>query len=264
MAPRHGSPLPRRATIPPAFKRYSPTDPPPNRMHSREPISHTLFRGSFVPESQINPILHPPPARQPKSKNVAAPRVNQTRLLRQSKRRDFKALLKLENAAKLIEKIPRRGESLHLICNGHFASWDVVPAVLKITGNRIKRLDIATLGFNRANVAEMAALMDGGKIAELWLIYSCYFRSTSPTESEYLVETMQGRPARLAAIRNHAKLLLLELETGDCLTIETSANLRSCANIEQYVISNDRPLLEFHRTWIEDAIKDAETHGQKK
>ena len=81
---------------------------------------------------------------------------------------------------------------------------------MKLTASRIVRLDIATLGFNRANVAEMAALLDERKIIELWLIYSCYFRSTSSTESDLLIETMRSRRARLASIRNHAKLLAID------------------------------------------------------
>lgn len=217
-----------------------------------------------LPELSHNPLLFPAPQRQPKSRNVPAPRIKQARLLRDLKRRQFKALLKLENAARLIERIPKRGESLHLISNGNFASWDIVPAILKLTRKRILRLDIATLGFSRANVAEMAALLDAGKIAQVWLIYSCYFRSTSQLESDYLIDTMHGKPARFAAIRNHAKLLLIELEKGPWLAVETSANLRSCKNIEQYVVTNDRPLLEFHRSWIEDAVRDVEKHGPKK
>lgn len=171
--------------------------------------------------------------------------------------------MKLENAARLIERIPKLGQTLHMICNWNFGSWDIVPAILKLTGSRIVRLDVATLGFNRANVAEMAALMESGKIAELWLLCSCFFRSTSSAEFDCLVDAMRGRNARYAAIRNHAKLLLIALENGERLTVETSANLRSCKNIEQYTITNDPALLEFHRAWIEDAIKDVEINGPK-
>ncbi len=77
-------------------------------------------------------------------------------------------------------------------------------------------------------------------------------------------ELMQGKPAHHAAVRSHAKLLMIDLAAGDALTIETSANLRSCKNIEQYVITNDRSLLEFHRAWIEDAVRDVETNGKKR
>src|SRR5262245_27389745 len=112
-----------------------------------------------------NPILNPAPA---VSKNTAAPTIEHARHLQTATRRSFKAKLKLENASRLIEAIPGPGEAIHLICNGNFASWDIVPAILRLTGDTIQRLDIATLGFNRANAAEMAALMDEGRIRELW------------------------------------------------------------------------------------------------
>jgi hypothetical protein len=39
--------------------------------------------------------------------------------------------------------------------------------------------------------------------------------------------------------------------------IESSANLRSCRNIEQFTMTNDRELLTFHRSWMETVIDDA-------
>ncbi len=211
-----------------------------------------------------NPILCRAPAQNTLSEHTAAPEADQPRLLRNPKRIDTKALLQRENAARLIEAIPQAGEVLHVICNGNFAAWDMIPAIRKLTGQRITRLDVATLGFSKSNVAQMRAMLDAGQIGELWLIYSCYFRSTSKVETEFLHETLTGPKVRIASFRTHAKLLIVELSGGDCLTIETSANLRSCKNIEQYAITNDRPLMEFHRRWIEDAIKDVETNGQKK
>jgi hypothetical protein len=181
------------------------------------------------------------------------------RHLRAAKSREFRANMKLENAAKAFAKIPKRGEALHLICNGNFAAWNVVPAIMKLTGAAIRRLDVSTLGFNRDNIFEMAALLDRGQIGELWLIYSHYFRQTSSDLAEEMILQMNDRPAaHLGVIRTHAKIILIETARGEYLTLETSANLRSCKCLEQYTLINDRDLLTFHRGWIERAIKAAE------
>jgi hypothetical protein len=179
-------------------------------------------------------------------------------------RRDTKALLRIENAAALIETLPASGHEMHAICNGNFAAWDLVPAILKMTGSKVVRLDVATLGFSKQNVMAIRRLLDDGRIGELWMVYSCYFRSTSNAETELLHDTLNGPHEHLAAFRNHAKILLLEMASGDSYTVETSANLRSCKNIEQYVITNDEPLLRFHRDWIEGAIREVAANGEKK
>jgi hypothetical protein len=212
-----------------------------------------------------NPILNPPPPTAAVHAKSTNPTIHAPRHVGQAFNLASKTLLNLENAARLIETLPAAGQCLHVICNGNFAAWDIVPAILKLTGDAIRRLDIATLGFSKPNVSDMRAMLDAGQVAELWLVYSCYFRSTSKVETEYLNEQLGPLPAaHLAAFRNHAKLLIVETARGECYTIETSANLRSCKNIEQYAITNDRPLLEFHRAWIEGAIREVAANGEKK
>lgn len=56
-------------------------------------------------------------------------------------------------------------------------------------------------------------------------------------------------------MRTHTKLLLIETTAGDCYTIESSANLRSCKNVEQSTFTNDRPLFDFHRQWLNELFQ---------
>jgi hypothetical protein len=58
---------------------------------------------------------------------------------------------------------------------------------------------------------------------------------------------------RIAALRTHAKLLLIA--TGEArIVVESSANLRSCHNVEQATVFNDAELFDFHRKWIDDLL----------
>ena len=41
---------------------------------------------------------------------------------------------------------------------------------------------------------------------------------------------------------------------GRCIVNESSANLRSCRNIEQFTMTHDRDLLEFHRQWMAEVM----------
>ncbi len=49
--------------------------------------------------------------------------------------------------------------------------------------------------------------------------------------------------------RNHTKLILARV-AGKSYVVESSANLRSCSNLEQFVITQSARLLKFHEGWL--------------
>lgn len=61
---------------------------------------------------------------------------------------------------------------------------------------------------------------------------------------------LQARGATLTSSRNHAKVIGLAFER-DAYVVEGSANMRSCNNLEQFTLTNDPELFEFHRRWIQ-------------
>ena len=167
------------------------------------------------------------------------------------------------NAIKLIQELPAEGESLHFVVDGHFEPCDLIPVTRRLVSPKIiKRLDITTLGFNRDNVACIANGMDQCKIGQVSLVCSHYFAKAEPENFEYLQTEIGGRGGRVAGLRTHSKLILMEISDGRCFTIEGSGNLRSCKSIEQFAMTNDRPLLEFHRGWLEDYINSRGNDGK--
>jgi hypothetical protein len=63
----------------------------------------------------------------------------------------------------------------------------------------------------------------------------------------------------VAVVRNHAKIILAEMVDGRCFAWESSANMRSCRNIESYVLTQDRDLLEFHRGWMQELLSQGDS-----
>jgi hypothetical protein len=164
-------------------------------------------------------------------------------------RRRFYDLRNVENAIALIQPLPKRRETVHAIMGGDFAAWDLVPAILGIAGKPARALYVATLGFNEKNNTHLCQLMAAGDIQAATVLCSDYFAKAD-------AKTYADAKARLAKVggvlnstRNHAKILALDLG-ADAFVVEASANLRSCNNLEQIAISNDRALFDFHRTWI--------------
>jgi len=165
------------------------------------------------------------------------------------------------NAAKEIERLPEDNESIHAIMRGNFHGWDLVPAVLKLSGSIIEKLYVATLGFNAKNTAELLKFLDDGRVGFCRFLCSCYFKDSSPAEFEQLREGLSARGMRAVAARTHAKILAMQLVDGRFIVVETSANLRSCRNIEQFCMTQSRELFEFHASWMDEI---AETISQEK
>ncbi len=161
-------------------------------------------------------------------------------------------LLQVANAAKHLRELPAAGESLHCVMRGNYNAWDLVPATLRLAAPAtIAALHVATLGFNGRNAVELCELLDAGAVGSATFLCSHYFEKTTPDVFGYLAAELARRDQRILAMRSHAKIILMRLSDGRHYTIEGSANLRSCRNIEQFCMTNDRGLMEFHRTWIE-------------
>ncbi len=161
----------------------------------------------------------------------------------------------LQQAIEHVVTLPQPGESLHFIVDGRFEPCDLIPATRKLSHPAvIARLDVTTLGLNSDNVACIANGLDQGKVLFASVLVSHYFKSAEPGEYEYLRSELASRGSRVNAMRSHAKLILMEMTDGNHYTIEGSGNLRACRSIEQFVMTNDRELLLFHRSWIDQYI----------
>jgi len=197
-----------------------------------------------------------------RSRNACASLDGERKHVRRVERRAYLNMLRVANAAQALDRLPEPGETFHVVMAGNFDAFDLVPAVLRLAAPAtIAVLNIATLGFNQRNTATLVALLDDGQVGRCTFICSTYFRSMSDGEPVYdeLYTALTTRPGghRIAAIRSHAKILLFELTDGRCFTWESSANLRSCRNIEQATLTHDRDLLDFHREWILEVLADA-------
>lgn len=175
---------------------------------------------------------------------------------RRARRRQFLNMLKVANAAKHLERLPAANETFHCVMRGNYHAWDLVPAVLRLAAPAtMPVLYIATLGFNRANAAELLALINAGQIGKVGFICSCYYQKHNPADFAYLADGLAEHGGQALAMRSHAKIQAMKLSDGRHITIESSANLRSCHNAEQFSMTNDRNLFEFHASWISQALK---------
>jgi len=177
---------------------------------------------------------------------------------RRVRRRTLLEQLRVSNAAAALETLPAFGDSFHCIMSGNFDAFDLVPAILRLSAPAaIAELNCATLGTNTRNTDLLVHLLDSGAVAKCTFICSAYFKSMKDGGQIYahLADSLAARGMPCAAVRSHAKIILAETTDGGFYVVESSANLRSCRNIEQFVMSHDPGLLYFHRAWMEEVLR---------
>jgi hypothetical protein len=165
------------------------------------------------------------------------------------KRRIFYDYSEVENAVQRLKSLPKREETIHAVMDSHFKGVDLVPAVLRLAKRPTAELIVTTLGFNQRDAACLCELVERGEIKRLGLVCSNFFAEKDKGAYNYAVERFAKVGARITTHRNHSKLLLFDMKP-DYYVVESSANLRSCVNFEQFALSNSKPLFDFHRGWV--------------
>lgn len=173
---------------------------------------------------------------------------------RRPKRANFNAL-NGERLSEIVTALPKDGETFHIVSNGKYDFWSFVPVCLTLMGNAAEFYG-STWTMNRANVLEMLDLYDTKRIGALNILTGTYFKARESAVCNTLIEGCQQRGQRFLAFQNHAKIVLLR-NAGMNLVIEGSANFTANPRLEQYTMSNDAGLYEFHRGWMEEMFSHA-------
>ena len=169
------------------------------------------------------------------------------------KRRLFYDLATARRATAALGRLPDPEESFHCLMGGDYHGFDLIIAVRELAGEVIEELHVATLGFNRHNMAHLCSMLDARDVGRAHVLCSEYFAGADFETFGYAKHELGRRGLRCVASRNHAKVLLFAIGPRR-FVIESSANLRSCNNLEQFALCQSPPLYEFHRAWIERAL----------
>lgn len=164
-------------------------------------------------------------------------------------------------AYKHLDPLPALGESLHGVISGKYALFELIAALIEKTGQSIEDLTIATLSFSKANAGDLLGMLDAGQVKRVSMLISYYFKSTSRPIYDALIPQLRERGMKVLAMRTHCKILLMKMEGGACYVAESSANLRSSVNVEQFVLTQCPALYAFHHGWIEGELLSGKELG---
>jgi len=171
-------------------------------------------------------------------------------------------LLKYSDAKKLADQlILKKNERFFCIVNGSFIFGDFIEAFVVKNNYHIKSMTISTLSMSENNVDSLANLINGNYVDELNLIVSDYFYSH---ERQNLIpyiykELDKDNKFQLAIAGTHCKTCIFETYNNGFVAIHGSANLRSSANIEQFVIEESESLYLFNKEYQDNIIKKFKT-----
>jgi hypothetical protein len=165
----------------------------------------------------------------------------------------------IAEAAEKLALLPGPGEALHALMTARLDMSDVLNALLDKLG-RCETARIATLGYNRRNFRMMLSWLDAGKVGNLTLLASIFFRSHNGDLWTETLEEFRRRGQRAACCPSHCKVMALAFADGTRFAVEGSANLCSNGSArEQFAIVNDAGLHGFHATWIDQLVSRHET-----
>jgi len=167
-----------------------------------------------------------------------------------AKRRLVYDLATAKKAVSSIGRLPGLDESFHCIMGGDYHGFDLIIAIQQLAGEPVDELHVTTLGFNRHNMTQLCEMLAARQIGTARVICSDYFAGADADTFAFARDRLARRGSRLIAARNHSKVLLVAIGPRR-FVVESSANLRSCNNLEQFALCQSPDLYAFHRAWIE-------------
>lgn len=153
--------------------------------------------------------------------------------------------------------MPKRGHQVHIISVAKFDYWTWVPVMIDWLGGRTDHLYCSTWALSRNNAQELFEQWDAGRIAPqaVHVLTGTYFKRRETAVFTMLLAGITERRGRYRAFANHSKVTLLaNAKRGDFITVEGSANLTGNPRAEQYVVTNDKALHDFHRQFMNEVF----------
>jgi hypothetical protein len=201
--------------------------------------------------------LEMPPSRQDRATRTIAQQLGRKvasfTLRQRAIRADAIDARRFERAVDAMVRLPEPLEYLHVVTGQEFSGFDLLPAMLALSkAEAFEALTLTTLGFSKRNLEHLDAMIEAGKVQArtLRILCSDFFRRADRDIWKIGRAQADRRGYGFRSTRNHTKLILANIG-GKHYVTESSANLRSCSNLEQFTITQSTPLFKFHNGWLD-------------
>jgi hypothetical protein len=192
--------------------------------------------------------------RLPKPPSFSGPDAGVPKPYQAKARKRYAAMLR--ELADVLAHLPGPGESLHALMTGLYDFASVIGLVITSRPCPCLRLRIATLAFSSRNTGQLCQLLDCGAVKSLTLLCSDFFAKHNRAAFSEARHELQSRGQAISAPRSHAKVACVEFSDGLKFVFEGSANLRTNKNLEQFTLTNDAALHDWHAAWMDERHRE--------
>lgn len=148
----------------------------------------------------------------------------------------------------IVVDMPAPGEQVSIVTDRSFNAVSVVAHIYNSC--KVDEIHIAIFRMNLKSVDFLKSLFRDKSLSGT-IMFSCFFQENKNYErwADELISMNSGNLVVKTAW-SHAKVVLVKTK-GAFYVFEGSGNLTDNARIEQYTLTNDRRLYEFHKKWIQ-------------
>lgn len=162
--------------------------------------------------------------------------------------------LRKEELNKVIDRMPNHNEYFHIVSNGNFDYFKIIPRVLFLNKNNFI-LYASTWTMNYQNIDELTKIVEMGRIINATILVGDYLRKREPLVFEHLKQNLYNNGGRLKEFANHAKIICMS-DNENYYTFEMSANFTANRRSEQIVMTNSKIVYDFHIKWMEELFNE--------
>lgn len=177
-----------------------------------------------------------------------------SRVVKISAKIKFENKMKRENVEKLITELPLIDESLHIISNGSFDYFTLIPRIIDLSQSCVDNFYFSTWTMSRENAIQIIDLFDRSLFKNINALTGEYFRTRESKVYSFFQSQLIERKQVIVSNKNHSKVTLMKIGEN-YFVIEGSANFTANPRIEQFILSNSKELFEFHKEWMDKIIK---------
>lgn len=176
------------------------------------------------------------------------------KMLKMREKETSKNFLKKEKANLVLTEIPEIGESFHIVSNGSFDYFTLIPIIVKLLGGKSNSFYFSTWTMNMRNSEEIIKMFDNGCFEEIKCLVGLYMKKREPSVFNFMYENLKERSQVIFANENHSKVTLLNFGEN-YIVVQGSANFTANPRIEQFSIHNSKELFNFHKNWMDEVIR---------
>lgn len=183
-------------------------------------------------------------SKQPLFGNVSNTSLTEAKAVKNKAKRKMLFSKRQQNFADIFEDV-EAGESLHIISNGNFGNTECLAHLCEVY--KPEFVSCTTWTFNDDFIAFM-----GDQDCKVSLLVDKSIKTRKGPKLGMLEQKrVNNNNINIKLVDGiHAKIGLIKSK-NNYIVIEASANYCMNVRIEQFVITNDKALFEFHKGWIE-------------